>query len=492
MVKLKIEIKIFLFQFKMTTLKEIFSLSIEEINSLLEEYEHVRDYNDSKKLKQLIVYLNNSRLLNDEDSKIVDSYEFDLVIKMKIENYEQFIHNYNILKKCIVLNNTDKNSSKSWKNPKVIALKRQTSGVKNIIINNKNIDVYTLISSSYDGIIKIWDLKTFECIKTLTEHKDFINKIIIKSINNIDYLISCSEDKTIKIWNLQNFNFIKTLEGHTRNVNNIIIGSISSFDSFNHKIIDNSKIIDKNTSIDYLISCSLDDTIKIWNLQTFECVATLHGHESTINKIMIKNINNIDYLISCSLDSTIKIWNLQTFECKVTLMRKRGNIEDILIFNNILFSCSQGEIIIWDLQTFEFKKILGNHCGQITNILTTNVNISDSDNNYLITSSYDKTIKIWDLQTFKCIATLEGHQEYIVKIIIKSVSTFDFVKNKFIIRNNLISCSYGGTIKIWDLQTFECISTLEAHTCVLNDILTFNNNLISCAEDGSIKIWETN
>jgi WD40 repeat protein len=31
-----------------------------------------------------------------------------------------------------------------------------------------------------------------------------------------------------------------------------------------------------------LISCSVDRTIKLWNLKTFTCMRTLHGHSDEI------------------------------------------------------------------------------------------------------------------------------------------------------------------------------------------------------------------
>ena len=53
-----------------------------------------------------------------------------------------------------------------------------------------------LISCSADKTIKIWDLNTGICIKTLAEHKDYAMSIIENKQNNT--LISCSLDGTIK------------------------------------------------------------------------------------------------------------------------------------------------------------------------------------------------------------------------------------------------------------------------------------------------------
>ena len=55
-----------------------------------------------------------------------------------------------------------------------------------------------LVSSSNDNTIKIWDPNyNFQCIQTLTGHKDSIIKII--QLNN-GKILSLSKDKTIKLW----------------------------------------------------------------------------------------------------------------------------------------------------------------------------------------------------------------------------------------------------------------------------------------------------
>ncbi len=55
-----------------------------------------------------------------------------------------------------------------------------------------------LISSSLDHKIKVWNLKTYECICTLDGYSSYVRDLLI---NQEGQLISCSWDQTIKIWN---------------------------------------------------------------------------------------------------------------------------------------------------------------------------------------------------------------------------------------------------------------------------------------------------
>ena len=68
-----------------------------------------------------------------------------------------------------------------------------------------------LISASQDKTIKIWNLETCTCIKTLYGHTSGVTCIRLYQYN---LLISSSGDQLIKIWNLEDGTCIKTLIGH--------------------------------------------------------------------------------------------------------------------------------------------------------------------------------------------------------------------------------------------------------------------------------------
>jgi WD40 repeat protein len=55
----------------------------------------------------------------------------------------------------------------------------------------------------------------------------------------------------------------------------------------------------------YLASGSLDETIKIWNTETGDCIKTFSGHSDSVNcLISLKN----GYFASGSSDNTINLW----------------------------------------------------------------------------------------------------------------------------------------------------------------------------------------
>ena len=49
--------------------------------------------------------------------------------------------------------------------------------------------------------------------------------------------------------------------------------------------------------------------------------------------------------------------------------------------------------------------------------------------------------------------------------------------------------SVDKTIKVWDLNTLQCIMTLKQHTGTVTSLLCWDKCLISSSLDGTIKVW---
>ena len=65
----------------------------------------------------------------------------------------------------------------------------------------------------------------------------------------------------------------------------------------------------------FVVSGSLDTTIRVWDATTGQCKHTLMGHQSLTSGMELhKNI-----LISGNADSTVKVWDITTGNCLQTL-----------------------------------------------------------------------------------------------------------------------------------------------------------------------------
>jgi WD40 repeat protein len=94
---------------------------------------------------------------------------------------------------------------------------RTLTGHKSYISSIKKISNTQIATSSWDNTIKIWDIKTGECVRNLNEHKSWIECIKIHN----GMLITGSGDSTVKFWNLENGVCTKTLVGHSDYISTI-------------------------------------------------------------------------------------------------------------------------------------------------------------------------------------------------------------------------------------------------------------------------------
>ncbi|KGK35352.1 hypothetical protein JL09_g5498, partial [Pichia kudriavzevii] len=65
----------------------------------------------------------------------------------------------------------------------------------------------------------------------------------------------------------------------------------------------------------YILTASLDNTIKLWDVKTGKCVRTQFGHIEGVWSISADTFR----IVSGSHDKSIKIWDLQNGQCMHTL-----------------------------------------------------------------------------------------------------------------------------------------------------------------------------
>ncbi len=135
-------------------------------------------------------------------------------------------------------------------------------------------------SGSSDYTIKLWNVTTGDCLKTLTGHKDSVNSV---SFNHQGLLASGSLDKDIKVWNISTGKCLKTLTGHK--------GSVLSV-SF-----DNGEL---------LASGSSDKNAKVWDVSTGKCLMTLEDQrpKTSVNSVSF----GINGLLACGYDNKVLTW----------------------------------------------------------------------------------------------------------------------------------------------------------------------------------------
>ena len=74
-----------------------------------------------------------------------------------------------------------------------------------------------------------------------------------------------------------------------------------------------------------VVSGSNDNTLKVWDVATGECVATLEGH-SGYEVFGVAVFPDGRRVVSASDDDTLKVWDVATGKCVATLEGRSGSV----------------------------------------------------------------------------------------------------------------------------------------------------------------------
>ncbi|PTB71314.1 WD40 repeat-like protein [Trichoderma longibrachiatum ATCC 18648] len=240
----------------------------------------------------------------------------------------------------------------------------------------------TLISASPEGSVQLWNAPTVSRTATLPGWSAWPCSLAVSHDSKLLASTSFANGQ-VQLWNIATGAHIATIDGHHG-----AIPSASSFTdydsrppmvededfgdchvikvwqprdnnygSYGHRYSVVSAVAFSYDSQLLASASALDSSIKVWDVGSGACVATLTGHTSWISQLAF--LPRSDVLVSSSGDRTIKIWNIRTAVCTATLEgQSEPNTKSIAFshdFNLLASGKDDGSIEIWDIFKTDVK-----------------------------------------------------------------------------------------------------------------------------------------
>ncbi|KAG0715759.1 Coatomer subunit beta' [Chionoecetes opilio] len=156
----------------------------------------------------------------------------------------------------------------------------------------------------------------------------------------------------------------------------------------------------------FILTCSDDMTIKLWNWdKKWSCQQVFEGHSHYVMQIVINPKDNNTFA-SASLDHSVRVWQLGSPQPNFTLYDHKRGVNCVDFYHG-------------------------------------------GDKPYLISGGDDSLVKIWDYQNKTCVQTLEGHSQ--------NVSSVSFHPELPIILTGSEDC----TVRVWHANTYRLENTLN-------------------------------
>lgn len=241
----------------------------------------------------------------------------------------------------------------------------------------------------YDKTLRIWDFATGECEGVIGSHEGYVRSVT-----------TCVVDGEIKV-----------IAGYDKSHNNTYKTSAFDLSTVNG-------------------SDRVNNTIRVWDLQTGKCEQALRRHLSTATAVATFVVDGKTKILSGS-----GYYN-----------EENGDKEKY----------KYGDIHTWDMKTGKCEHTLRGHEGTVKAVSTCIVDGKTK----LVSASDDNTVRIWDSETGICEHVLLGHEDSVM-----SVASFTIDSQV-----KIVSGSQDGVVRVWDVHSGDCEHILqgpESTNCML-------------------------
>lgn len=283
-----------------------------------------------------------------------------------------------------------------------------------------------MLASASHGSLKIWNTRTQTCLRTL----DCGYALCGAFLPGDKIVVLGTREGTLELFDIASSTLIDTIHAHEKDVwalqvspdgKSLVSGSADKSAKFwdfrvvQEEILGTDRKTPKLTLVQkrtlqvaddilalrmspdsrLLAVSTLDNTIKVFFLDSLKLYLTLYGHKLPVLSISISYDSKL--LISSSADKNVRIWGLDFGDCHKTLFAHSDSILSVAFVptnadgngHHFFSSSKDGIIKYYDGDKFEQIQKLSGHHSEIWAMAIA------SSGQFLLTASHDKSIRLW-------------------------------------------------------------------------------------------------
>ncbi len=243
-------------------------------------------------------------------------------------------------------------------------------------------------------------------------------------------LAANGDDNSINIYDVQTGRLLKSLPGSARNASQFAFTPDGNL----------------------LAAAYRDALIRLWDIITGEEASVLRGHTGELSSIAVSPDGEVVASGSVYPDSTLRIWDMSSYAQTTVLKGEDGEeffdiafSPDGTLLAAATGSVTYGKVRLWDVETWTLLATLEGYSNIVSGITFSH------DGTFLITASYDGTIKQWTVGSSDDPVVLHRYDEAVYSIDLNPDDT-------------LLAVGLSeSTIRLWDLTSERELVSLEGY-----------------------------
>ncbi|KAI0017494.1 mitochondrial division protein 1 [Xylariomycetidae sp. FL0641] len=248
--------------------------------------------------------------------------------------------------------------------------------------------------------------------------------------------------------------------------------------------------VDFDVPFGTMVTASMDDTVKVWDLNAGRCIGMLEGHTASVRSLQVAD----NILATGGMDATVRLWDLSKahYDPQGSQFGRDDEDDDGMAFENPddqPVDPPAGSMADCPLHT------LSSHMDEITAL--------HFRGDVLVSGSADKTLRQWDLEKGRCVQTLDvmwaaaqasasiGTGEGTWRQTSRpAANTADFVGALQVFESALACGTADGMVRLWDLRSGQVHRSLVGHTGPVTCLQFDDVHIVTGSLDRSIRIWD--
>lgn len=235
-----------------------------------------------------------------------------------------------------------------------------------------------------------------------------------------------------------------------------------------------------------LVTCSMDNSVRTWSLQTGECDGLYCGHTGDVHSVDCFD----EVIVSGSRDKTVKVWSQESKSCVHTILAQ-DNVWSVCLNPSTRSVVSGGSghvrgvlpLQLWDIDSGRLISGLGSG---VTRLGAGVRGMKWETPHTLLSCGYDTNVRLWDMRlnnysASSCVLKWEDPHDSVVYCVDSD--------NKWMV---ISGTNRYGVVRIWDKRFRKCVQMYYAGRNSFSPVysLSFNRTSLFVALASGVRILD--